>query len=212
MELLRCILKHRAKVEELVKAYPAMLERAYNKTDSLEERGRACFKEDEFPTAAVIAQLDREQSLTLAKLHILKHRHDQGIATVCSSQSCRRCTLGLLFLAARARVLCRFRSCAKNSEEVNHFLNGCERSLRRQSRPKKVLKAVVPRQMLIVTGKLQLISLWRSRCRRNTMSVHRALIFRACPIGSANANKRTPNSTASLLFSPVNLLHPRTLQ
>lgn len=83
MELLRCILKQRAKVEELVKAYPAMLERAYNKSiSSVEERGRASFHEDEFPTKAVIAQLEREQSLTLAKLHILKHGHDKGVATV----------------------------------------------------------------------------------------------------------------------------------
>lgn len=83
MELLRCILKHRAKVEEMVKAHPAMLERAYNKSNTAEERGRASFQEDEFPTQAVIAQLEREQSLTLAKLHILKHGHDKGVATVC---------------------------------------------------------------------------------------------------------------------------------
>lgn len=87
MELLRCILKQRAKVEELVKVYPAMLERAYNKTDCAEDRGRASFPEDEFPTKAVIAQLEREQSLTLAKLHILKHRHDKGVATVFSNWS-----------------------------------------------------------------------------------------------------------------------------
>lgn len=84
-----------------------------------------------------------------------------------------------------------------SSVEVSRCLSGCARNSRMQNRPRKASKVAGVHQMLIATGRPQLIWPWRSRWRRSTTFAHRVPISRALPTGSASVNRRMANSALS---------------
>jgi hypothetical protein len=69
----------RKKVQTLMKDYPCMSEPCLGS----ERRSDPCFYEAEYPTEAVLSQLEREGTLTRAKVHILKYETEQGQIVVC---------------------------------------------------------------------------------------------------------------------------------
>ena len=69
-EMLAC----RKKVQKLMKEYKCMLEPCVGP----DRRSVPYYNELEYPTDAVLSQLEREGVLTRAKVHILRHEADQG--------------------------------------------------------------------------------------------------------------------------------------
>lgn len=64
----------RKKVQKLMKEYKCMLEPCVGP----DRRSVPYYNELEYPTDAVLSQLEREGVLTRAKVHILRHEADQG--------------------------------------------------------------------------------------------------------------------------------------
>jgi hypothetical protein len=64
----------RKKVQTLMKEYPCMSEPCLGS----ERRSVPYYSEAEYPCDVVLSQLERESTLTRAKVHILKYETEQG--------------------------------------------------------------------------------------------------------------------------------------
>jgi hypothetical protein len=79
--LLREMLEARTKADDLACRYPAILvpvPPASPANGTVSIAGQTALTEEEFPTHAIAAMLDREKLLTQAKLHVLRHTYEQN--------------------------------------------------------------------------------------------------------------------------------------
>lgn len=83
--LLKDLLTNRSKINLLSKEFEAMANPCNNERRF---KNRPIFSEDEYPTNAVLCQLEREAQLTRAKVHYLRHEYEQCLLEVRCTDSC----------------------------------------------------------------------------------------------------------------------------